>query len=427
MTLKYTKNIEKDAFIYLTNLETLDLSSNIFNVLGPNVFNGLYNLRALILGQNKDKIFYRSRELFIQKDAFKGISKLEYLNLKEIKINILDENVFEDIKYLKRLELKDFCSLNFNPFRCFERLESISSDFNVFEQKLTKLISVNCLNKINELIVSVDNFENTINFIKNSRLNLSNLKISMIRMKGDEKQMQIIDLPTIKMLSLNGNFKFESISLKNLINLKDLDLSGNNILFTKNHNNLLSNLTNLFSLNLSFNLKFDVDSSFFIGLENLRLLNLEGTKCELKDKLFEHLTNLETLDLANSNITNQELNELTFYGLRNLKKLDLSHSISISKIDKIVGNTFRQTINLVSLNLSGCGIRFIDLEAFNFLFKLEYLNLSINRIEKMNEQHFKQLINLKQLDLSSNPFIYQTAFLQFYNNLNLKYLDLKVI
>ena len=84
-------------------------------------------------------------------------------------------------------------------------------------------------------------------------------------------------------------------------------------------------------------------------------------------------------------------------------------------------------MNLVDLNLSGCGIRLIDLEAFNFLFKLEYLNLSINRIEEMNEQHFKQLINLKQLDLSSNPFIYQIDILQFYNNLNLKYLDLKVI
>ena len=427
LTLKYMKTFEKDAFIYLANLETLDLCWNDFDVLESNVFNGLINLKVLILGQKKDNIFYRSRELFIQKDAFKGISKLEYLNLKEIKINILDENVFEDIKYLKRLELKDFCSLNFNPFRCFERLESISTDFNVFEQKLTKLISVNCLNKINELVVSVDNFENSINFIKNSQLNLSNLKISMIRLKGDEKQIQIIDLPAIKMLSLTGNLKFESISLKNLINLKDLDLSGNKILFTKNHNNLLSNLTNLFSLNLSFNLKFDVDSSFFIGLENLRLLNLEGTKCELKDKLFEHLTNLETLELANSSITNQELNELTFYGLKNLKKLNLSDSISISKIEKIVGNTFRQTINLVSLNLSGCGIRFIDLEAFNFLFKLEYLNLSINRIEKMNEQHFKQLINLKQLDLSSNPFIYQIDILQFYNNLNLKYLDLNVI
>jgi hypothetical protein len=93
-----------------------------------------------------------------------------------------------------------------------------------------------------------------------------------------------------------------------------------------------------------------------------------------------YLTNLETLVLANPSVTNQELQELTFYGLRNLHKLDFSHSISINKIDKIVGYTFRQTINLVSLILSGCGIRSIDLGVFNILFKSEYLNLSINQV-----------------------------------------------
>ena len=148
------------------------------------------------------------------------------------------------------------------------------------------------------------------------------------------------------------------------------------------------------------------------------------------DKIFEHLSSLETLDLSNSKFTEPNLNEMIFYGLKNLKTLILKSTSGLEPDDhdslEIKDNTFIHLINLIHLDLSTCYLYNIDSNVFNGLSKLQVLNLSVNEIEEMTEEHFKGLISLKQLDLKGNRFVYRKDIAQFYENLNIKDLDLIV-
>ena len=435
-------SIQKDGFVGLKNLVRLNLSYNQSkSSLESNMFNGLINLKELNLEGSKFTI--------IQKDAFKGLSNLELLNMKLLDINndYLDDTIFEDFKStLKILNIESFSFRNSshnNPFRCFERLETIYvTNCFMLEELFT---SSDCLNKIKSISILTKEFVNAIKFICNLKLvNLNNL---IMKYSVDEKTIDIHstmpitqllienntfdEFKQLKLIELNGftNYmmtnNFQPLSFDKLIYLEHLNLSDNQIMFTDKYNNLFKNLKNLMYLNLSRNELFDVDYEFFNGLDNLKHLDLSQTKVILKDKLFVSLFNLEILNLSYTKFNRTELNELIFSGLTNLKELYLCNNDEFEKI--ITQKTFEQTRNLIHLDLTKFNVKKIDYETFNCLNKLELLNLCLNQIEELSVDHFIGLKNLKQLNLYGNMFIYQTDIAQFYTKLNIKDLDLIVI
>ena len=148
------------------------------------------------------------------------------------------------------------------------------------------------------------------------------------------------------MMSLsNFNLKLEPNSFNNMINLYRLELSFNNMCFNYEYNDIFCNLTKLTYLDLSNNQKFDVESSFFKGLNNLTYLNLNRMEVTLKDKLFEYVPNLKRLELNHGTI--KTISEMAFYGLNKLTHLNLARS-QLTTVDK---NAFSCLFKLKELDL----------------------------------------------------------------------------
>ena len=422
------KIIEKDGFLGLENLKLLDLSDNNLEKLQAYTFNGLSNLEKLYL--------QGSNFTFIDEDAFGGLFNLKYLYFGEINDKVLPQNVFQ---HLKNLEESNLFNLSTDYF---DGLEKIRLNFYSDEKKQFKMIPHSYLAKIKHMSIAIEDINSVISLIKNSQLvNLSSLSLNYNSNEDESDPTDIyiekdslIGLECLKSLSLNygGGLQFNKFfSFRNLVNLEDIDLSENYSRFNDKNNDLFINLNKLTTLNLSRNYDIQATSSFFNGLHNLKHLDLsEIEEITLVDKIFEHLSSLETLDLSNSKFTEPNLNEMIFYGLTNLKTLILKSTSGLEPDDhdslEIKDNTFIHLINLIHLDLSTCYLYNIDSNVFNGLSKLQVLNLSVNEIEEMTEEHFKGLISLKQLDLKGNRFVYRKDIAQFYENLNIKDLDLIV-
>jgi Leucine-rich repeat (LRR) protein len=413
--LKLNIRIEQNALAGLENLVKLDLSAcNFGDELKSNMFTGLTNLKELNLANSSIKK--------ITKNAFKGLFKLEYLNLNKLKIDFLLKNAFQDLINLKIIHLDDFNSEIFedNPFKSLNNLTEVVSNF-----KTLGLLANGSLKYITKLVINCDKtFEKTLETLRKYKLkNLTSLHLLNITYKFDNIHTNSLNgFENLKEMKLLNNFNYYSMSnkliLNSLIRLEHLDLSQNSISV---NDNLLENLTNLRSLNLSSNQSFQIDT---LNLKNLKHLDLSSIyRLELNDKLFEQLSNLETLNLSNNTYSplNKQINERTFYGLINLKRLDLSYN----KMKNLNANIFQTLVNLIDLNLSYCEITSVEINTFCGPCKLENLNLSENSIEEMSEDHFRDLKKLKQLNLFNNPFIYRKKDIgKFFKNLNLKDLDL---
>ena len=231
----------------------------------------------------------------------------------------------------------------------------------------------------------------------------------------------------------------------NMYLIKDhLDLTINfpNCLSIENNTfkSMGQNLTGLKSTR--FSQIFTLKSNCFYNLSNMKDLNLESVQLRQIDKdVFANLPNLESLNLSYNNL--QFLESNTFNGLNNLKKLILRSAIK----ESIHSNAFNQLLNLEYIDLSyNYGLRQLDVNLFNNLFKLIHLNLSDNSFEILKHETFKSLTNLKVFHLNSfecdrieeNPFNYllnleilnidiqnYVNYFQFKNDIKLDKLSIK--
>ncbi len=154
-------------------------------------------------------------------------------------------------------------------------------------------------------------------------------------------------------------------SLERLVNLEDLELSGNwlNI-------HLLGCLTNLKSLSLH---KVNMTDRQLVGV-------------------ISNLPNLERLTLTKMNkLTNRVVDFIGKY-LIQLNYLDLSHCTNVNNVTSLASLK-----GLKHLNLSAC-LRINDLSLLKSLDKLEYLNL--NNLCLLDYSFIAFLGNLKYLNLS---------------------------
>lgn len=179
-------------------------------------------------------------------------------------------------------------------------------------------------------------------------------------------------------------------------NLTDLKLSGQ---IKSIKPDCFYHLNNLISLdlcrcNIEYLDNLELNSSFLI---NLKSLNLSGNQLKLiKSNFLNRLTNLKTLFLNNSNITVIEKN--AFNGLDNLNQLNLS----ANKINLKNGcGIFHNLINLKVLHLQDCSLsNNMNIDTFSGLDNLVYLNLKMNNLKGYNfDSMFKMLTNLKHVNL----------------------------
>lgn len=220
--------------------------------------------------------------------------------------------------------------------------------------------------------------------------------IGRLKVPRKLKHLELFNSPC---LSINA-----SIDPDNLNSLESLRL--NNSLFKENELNFVENLVNLTSLNVINLPNLKLKSMIFRKLVNLKCLNLSGKNVfdnselskpmEIPKELF--LSNLTHILLTKAGLT--YFNALIFSQTPNLTHLDLSGN----KV-KLYSNSFCYLENLLWLNLSSNGLRWLPSGVFSKLSKLETLNLSNNYLAYISKTTLKPLVSLNNFDLSANNLL----------------------
>jgi Leucine-rich repeat (LRR) protein len=200
----------------------------------------------------------------------------------------------------------------------------------------------------------------------------------------------------VLVLSSNPLHSDQIVGLDALVNLTELDLSGNNIYSLQN---LQIDVEGLLYLLLDHNELDYLDQQTFRGSPNLIFLSLVANKIEIMHaQAFNGLRNLQTLDLTGNRIF--EINMEWFRTLHELRVLHL-HDNNIHTLHK---GGFKFLRSLKTLDLSNNHIKHIYPDAFFGLIDLHQLELQTNDMDNIPEKVFDVFRSLRLLDLSENFF-----------------------
>ncbi|XP_032184988.1 toll-like receptor 3 [Mustela erminea] len=319
--------------------------------------------------------FTRYSQLTILDGGYNSISKLESelcqklpllesLNLQHNELSHLSDQTFAFCMNLTELHLMSNSIKNIqnNPFQSLKNLIKLDLSHNGLSS--TKLGSQLQLENLQELL-------------------LSNNKIKVLR----PEELDFLGNSSLKKLELSSNpIKEISPGCFHAIG-KLFGLSLNNAQLTPSLTEKLclelSN-TSIQNLFLSNSQLYRTSNMTFFGLKhtNLTLLDLSHNNLKvIENDSLAWLPHLEHFFLEYNNI--EHLFSRSFYGLLNVKYLDLRHSFA------------KQSISLASEPK-------IDDFSFQWLERLEYLNMGDNNLPGIKSNMFTGLIRLKHLSLSNS-------------------------
>ncbi|KAL0961777.1 hypothetical protein UPYG_G00331600 [Umbra pygmaea] len=98
------KSLHPDTFKYTPNLRSLDISSNIFTTLTPELFHPLPNLSKIYLS----KCRFQSLDFLIQAN----LSQVFYLQISHNELTVINDTLMHSLPSLTYLDM------NYNSFRC---------------------------------------------------------------------------------------------------------------------------------------------------------------------------------------------------------------------------------------------------------------------------------------------------------------------
>ncbi|XP_032725841.1 toll-like receptor 3 [Lontra canadensis] len=319
--------------------------------------------------------FTRYSQLIILDGGYNSISKLEselcqklplleILNLQHNELSHLSDQTLVFCVNLTELHLmsNSIKEIQNNPFQSLKNLIKLDLSHNGLSS--TKLGSQLQLENLQELL-------------------LSNNKIKVLR----PEELDFLGNSSLKKLELSSNpIKEFSPGCFHAIG-KLFGLSLNNAQLTPSLTEKLclelSN-TSIQNLSLSNSQLYRTSNMTFFGLKhtNLTLLDLSHNNLKvIENDSLAWLPHLEHFFLEYNNI--EHLFSRSFYGLLNVRYLDLRHSFA------------KQSISLASQPK-------IDDFSFQWLERLEYLNMGDNNLPGIKSNMFTGLIKLKHLSLSNS-------------------------
>lgn len=266
------KNLTYTDFIYLYNIETLDMSLCYQKEIIKYIFPNFIKIKKLLL---------ENCESFLEYINFTD-NEFDYLrNLETLIIN--DNHVITD-KGLQKL--KNIRELN------------IQNCKNITNAGLSNLVTLEtlCVNNVNNLPLTDDVFKNLTN-LKKLELYFNNITDNGIYYNNITDN-GILYLTNIRELKLTSTYD---------IKCKDFD-----------------KLKNLVELTLICTTITDDD---LIYLKNIKKLVLYFSK--INGKGLSHLTNIETLEISSSNITDEYITNI--YTLKKLKQISIFKCYLISE------------------------------------------------------------------------------------------------
>ncbi|XP_053560401.1 leucine-rich repeat and immunoglobulin-like domain containing-NOGO receptor-interacting protein 4 [Bombina bombina] len=256
-----------DSFLHLHNLKQLDLSHNQLSRLEPGVFAGLPSLRILLLHHNQIKL--------LSPGVFLGMPDLSWLDVRANELVILLDQTFQGLQELKHLEAGENPLLfvshkSFNGMRNLQRL-------GMEETKLSNVPSraLSALTKLSDLrLGGVSSF-----ILRDLAFpGLKWLRVLDIDHWPSLRYLEPLSLSGLNLTSLSlTRCNFSSVpeeALRYQFNLRRLDLSHNPITAVMPKG--LSTLQSLEELRLSGGKIHMIPSAAFHGLDHLRMVDLSN-------------------------------------------------------------------------------------------------------------------------------------------------------
>ncbi|EDV94639.1 protein artichoke [Drosophila grimshawi] len=372
----------------LTRLQIIDLSHCSIRQLSGDLLAGLHDLKHIHLGGNQ------LQEL--QDGTFLNLWNISSIDLSENRINSIRAGAFVNVMQLKRLDLRG------NQLSAFKG-EFFNTGTGIEELDISH-------NQLSYLFPSSFRIHPRLREIKASHNKFSFFPAELITTL---QYLEYIDL------SHNQLKTVEELDFARLPRLRALFLAHNQLDMVSEM--AFHNSTQLQIVDLSHNSLDRIGERTFEGLVRLEHLNLEGNQlAELSDGVFEHskLHMLENINLAHNRFEYAPLKALQLRYFF-ISSLDLSHNrirelprddsimVNIKRIDlsfnplsnQAVHNVLNEPKTVRELNLAGTGIEELQLLETPFL---QYLNLSHNKLHNIKPDVFQRVTLLETLDLSSN-------------------------
>lgn len=272
-------------------------------------------------------INYRSKvfpKIILQKLSTKT------LNLKNLSIEIINEDALLDVYFYYELNLDlSFNKLQKVNMKSFYKLSNDEKRLNV--------------NLEHNEISHIENFHNE-SYSNEIFLNFAYNRLKKVAIGNHVQSL---------------NFSFNQISEiscdENVLNVQFLNLSHNLLIKSENFYYCMKKLINLKELDLSFNdigTKMEFEEPLrletFRALENLKKLSLAGNEfSSIPYGLFSGLKSLEFLDLSYNKL--QTINFKRFWPLISLNTLDMSHNAFSSVYDFLHIKTFLKSVYQLGL------------------------------------------------------------------------------
>ncbi|XP_012155741.1 protein artichoke [Ceratitis capitata] len=323
----------------LPNLRMLDLSVNRLEQLPKYGFQGMPQLRVLSLANN------RLRSL--DDTAFIGATRLELLHLQDNGLTHIDERTLLPLAELRNFNLQG------------NKLESITDNL----------------------------------FSNNSRLEQLDLSRNMIRTIApsafeSQRSLEYLDLSSNALSDI-------SVSLSNLVNLHDIDLSYNQI--TRVQADVVSSWRNVVEIRLANNLIVELKHGTFRNLPKLQYLDLSSNEIStVEPGALKHLPDLQEFVLADNKLV--ELKDHVFEDLPNL----LASHFQYNTLRYISPDSFFNSPSMVFLNLSNNNFHNMENIGLRAMRNLEVLDLSTNGVRMVNTMPLKSLNWLVELKMDNN-------------------------
>nr|XP_006815425.1 PREDICTED: insulin-like growth factor-binding protein complex acid labile subunit-like [Saccoglossus kowalevskii] len=284
----------------------------------------------------------------IPRNAFFGLTELNYLNIERNVITNISPNAFAGITNLIQLSLyrNALTSLPETVFHGLPNLRELDISYNKLQSLNSSLF--NGLNELLELHIG----NNDITFLPSEIFHNCH-------------KLTVLDLSHNKLQSLSS-------SLFNELNeLLELHLDNNDIAF--------------------------LPSEIFHDCPKLTVLDLSHNKLQsLSSSLFNRLNELLELHLGNNKIT--FLPSEMFHNFPKLKLLDLSHN-NLQSLNSFLFNRLNE---LLELHFDYNDINSIPLTLFHSLTRLTHLNIGYNKLTSLSTTHFTALTHLRRLYLNGN-------------------------
>ncbi|XP_062406225.1 toll-like receptor 5 [Sardina pilchardus] len=368
LSLNYIHHLSEESFIGLEYLVYLDLGSQRVGrlVIQNNAFRGLYNLTFLHLGDN--------RGMHIETDAFQGLSNLRTLVLLHCGLDerILSGNYLRPLLSLQELNLFGNKIKQFTPAMFFRNMTSLS-DLD---------LSINRMKPICETDLVAFQDKHFQNLKLSTTVDLAYMNPSDFNWTNCGNPFKNISFDTLD-LSNNGLGTERATQFFSAIKGTKI----NHLIFSSNN----------MGPGYGFNNFKDPDRFTFEPLKSsgIKIIDLSNNYINiLKWAVFRSLSDVVSMSLADNKINQFEKG--AFVGLTHLQRLNLSNNL----IGEIYRHTFQNMPNLILLDLTNNHIGVVQHESFSELSSLLALDLTGNSLTSVYT--FARLPNLQELHLDDN-------------------------